>query len=171
MDPDSDAAVTVQPTVLYRWSARRMQPIVLLSVAVVFLVMMAVSYFVVHSMSAVKALATAAVAAIVSLVPTVLMRIEYRLTDRGIERRSQHKAKPKPFESLFRLDELDHVVPIGHGFKYVKVIDESRPFQRFWKRHLSDEFSGEIQVETADRKQVLAILAEKGVRVGSANSN
>jgi len=164
MDPDSDDVTTVQPAVLYQWSARKLQPVVLLYVALVFLVMMAVAHFVVHSRSAVTALATAAVAAIVPLVPAVLMRMEFRLTDQELERRPLTDQRPKPFERVVRLTEIDHVVPIRHGFKYFKAIDEPRPLHRFWKRHLSDRFSGEIHVEKADQHRVLAILAEEGVR-------
>ena len=77
------------PEVLYHWSARKLNPIVLLYVAAVFVVFILVAYFVLHSMTAVKALAMAAVASIIPLVPAVISRVEYRLNERVLERRPQ----------------------------------------------------------------------------------
>lgn len=171
MGSDFTDAADDQSKVLYQWSARKLHPIVLLCVAAIFVAMMALAYFVVHSTMAVKSLAIAAVAAIVPLVPAVLTRIEYRLTERKLEKRPLADTKPKPFESVFRFVELDHAVPVRRGFKYFKVLDEPNPIRRFWKAHVLDGFSGEVHVEAADLQRVLGLLAEYGVRTTSAKKD
>ena len=95
-----------KPEVYYYWSARKLNPIVLFYVATVFVAMMALSFFVLHSMTAVKALAMAAVASMVPLVPVVTSRVEYRLNERVLERRPQTDKKPKEFETVFHTVEL-----------------------------------------------------------------
>ena len=152
-----------EPEVLFQWSARKLNPIVLLYVATVFMVFILVAYFVLHSMSAVKALAMAAVASMVPLVPVVTSRVEYRLNERVLERRPQTDKKPKEFETVFQTDELSHVVPMRHGFKFYRPLDESNLLRRFWKLHVSDRYSGEVQVEKADRERVLGVLSDLGV--------
>jgi len=152
-----------EPEVLCHWSARKMKPIILLYVAAVFGALMVPSYFVLHSTTAVKALALAAVASIVPLIPAVVSRVEYRLTARGFEHRPLGKKEPGEFKSVFQLDELSHVVPMRHGFKFYKPLNESNPFRRFWKAHVSDAFSGEVHVETVDRERVLDELAQRGI--------
>lgn len=155
----------VDGTEVVSWSARKVQPIVLLWVAMVFLGFIGVSYFVLHSMTAVKALAITAVGVLVPLVPTVLQRVEYRFSEREIERRPLTEEEPKPYESVVQLDQLSHIVPLRHGFKYFKPLDEQNPLKRFWKLHVSDAFSGEVHVERADLPQVLDTLAQQGVSV------
>jgi hypothetical protein len=152
-----------QSGVLYQWSARRLQPVVIAYVAAVFVVFAALSYFVFHSMTAVKTLAMAAVAGIVSLVPAVLQRVEYRLTEVQLDRRTVAKDKAKGLEIVFRLDELNHIVPTGRGFKFYLQLNEPNPLRRFWKLHVSDEYSGDVHVETADRKCVMSTLERCGV--------
>jgi len=163
MESDPIAAADDHPEVVYQWSARKLQPIVLLYVAAVFAAMMALAYFVVHSMTAVKALAMTAVAAIVPLVPTVLMRVEYRLTERALDRRPLDKEKPRAYEEVFRLDQLSHIVPLRHGFKFYRPVTDTNPLRRFWKAHVSDEFSGEVHVEKADRERVFESLGRQGI--------
>ncbi len=148
---------------LYQWSARKLHPIVLLYVAVVIVAMMALAYFAFHSMTAVKALAMTAVAAIVPLVPTVLMRVEYRLTESALDHRPVNREKPTTFEELFRLDRLSHIVPMRCGFKFYKHLEEPNSLRRFWKTHFSDDFSGEVHVEKADRERVFESLARRGI--------
>jgi hypothetical protein len=152
-----------EPEVLFHWSARKVQPIVILYVAVVFIGFIAVSYFVLHSTTAVKALAMAAVGAIVPLVPAVMGRTEFRLDTQVLERRPKRDENPKDFETVFELGELSHIAPIRQGFKFYKPLDEAGPLRRFWKLHLSDEFSGEVQVESADREKVFGALSGLGV--------
>jgi hypothetical protein len=74
------------PEILDRWTARRVRPIVLLYIVAVFAAFIAVSIFVFHSPEAVKALVLAAVGALVASVPGVTGRVEYRLTETGIEK-------------------------------------------------------------------------------------
>ncbi len=163
MEPDSAAAADDRPEAPYQWSARKLQPVVLLYVAAIFVVMMGFAYFVAHSMTAVKALAMTAVVAIVPLVPTVLMRVEYRLAERALERRPVDKEKPKIFEEVFQLDQLSHIVPMKHGFKFYKHLEEPSPLRRFWKLHVSNEYSGEVHVEAVDRESVLENLDRRGI--------
>ena len=163
MGPDRTTASDDHPEVLFQWSARKVPPIVLLYVAIVFVAFIAVSYFGFHSMTAVKALAMAAVAGIIPLIPTVLQRVEYRFTEQRLDRRTVAKDKAKEFEVVFRLDELSHIVPVQRGFKFYRPLDESNVLRRFWKLHVSDEYSGEVYVEPADRERVMAILDQSGI--------
>ncbi len=163
MEPGSATAANDDPEVLYQWSARRMSPIVLLYVALVFVAFIAVSHFVFHSPTAVKTLAMTAVAVIVPLVPAVLGRDEYRITDGRLEHRSVNKEKPREFENVFELDQLSSIVPMRHGFKFYRPLNESNPFRRFWKTHVSDAYSGEVHVERADRERVAEILDRYGI--------
>jgi len=151
--------------ILLEWTARKMQPVVLIYVAAVFLVFIVVVVLVFDSMTAVKALALTAVAAIVPLVPSVLARVDYRLRGGLLEHRPHHDKDPKNYAAVVRLDELSHVKPMRHGFKYFKLLDESNPLLRFWKLELSDQYSGEVHVEPDDQNRVLTILADEGVTV------
>ena len=163
MEPNSAAAADDQSEVLFQWSARKLQPIVLLYVAAILVAMMLFSYFVVHSMAAVKALAMTAVASMVPLVPAVLSRVEYRITGQGLDRRPVSKEKPREFETVFELDQLSYIVPMRHGFKFYRPLNESNPLLRFWKAHVSDAYSGEVHVERANRERVLEILNRYGI--------
>jgi len=163
MEPDSASAANDDPDVLFQWSARKLQPIVLLYVAAILVAMMLFSYFVVHSMAAVKALAMTAVASLVPLVPAVLSRVEYRITGQRLGRRPVDKEKPQEFENVFELDQLSYIVPMRHGFKFYRPLNESNPFRRFWKHHVSDAYTGEVHVEKADRERVLEILDRYGI--------
>jgi len=142
-----------------------LQPIVLLGVVLVFLAFMGLSLFVFHSVAAVKALAATAVASLVAMVPAVLSRIEYRLTERELASRTLDPKKPKDFTGVFMLDELSHIVPTRHGFKYFKTLNDSSALRRLWQLHVSGAFSGEVHVETVDQKRVLGELARHGVSV------
>ena len=150
---------------LDQWSARRIRPIVMLYVVAVFAIFCAVAYFVVHSTEAVKALVVAAVAALGATVPGVMEKIEYRLGASGIEKRTVRTNEPREFESVFRWDELSHVSPMRHGFKYSKTMTETNALRRFWNTHLSDRFSGEVHVEKNDLKRVLEIVERQGVAI------
>jgi len=58
MHVETPASGSDRPVVLYHWSARKLQPVILVYVAAVFGVLMAGSYFLLHSPTAVKALAS-----------------------------------------------------------------------------------------------------------------
>ncbi len=146
-----------------RWSARRVRPVILLYVAAVFAAFMALAYFVFHSPAAVRALAIAAAGAIVATAPATLDKIEYQLTDLGLDKRNVRTKVPGPFTDVFRWHEVSHVVPMGHGFKYVKLLDEAHPLRRFWKTQISDRYSGEVHVAKPDLDRVLGAVARKGV--------
>lgn len=147
------------------WSARKVPPIVIFYVAGVFFGLILIAFFVFHSMTAVKALAMTAVGAMVPLVPTVLQKVEYRLADRVLEKRPLGDDKPPEFTGVFVADELSHIVPVNHGFKFYKPLYESNPLRRFWKLHVSDQYSGEVHVEKADQEKVFAVLRGRGVSV------
>ena len=158
MESSSDLA-----GVLDQWSARKLRPGVVFYVAAVFAAFMAMSQFLFHSPTAVKALAGGAVAAIVQLLLGVLNKVEYQLTESGLAKRPLKEKESPPFKDVFRWDELSYVVPMKHGFKYFKTVDEPNPFRRFWKAHLSDSASGEVHLEAEDRERVLGLLARKEV--------
>jgi hypothetical protein len=143
---------------LDRWTARKIPPIVVLYVVLVFVGFMLVSFFVFHSTEAVKALLIATVGAVAATVPGVIERVEYRATDAGIENRPVKKHQPREFETVFSWDELDRVVPMRHGFKYFKRMDEQGSLREFWNTHISDRYSGEVHVEREDLDRVLELV-------------
>lgn len=147
------------------WTARRVRPVVLLHVVAVFVGFMAAAYFVFHSPAAVKALFSAAIAGVASLVPSILSRVEYRLTETGLARRSLRGKRQAEFQDLFLWDQLSYVLPTGSGFKFYKRLDEPHPVRRFWKLHMASGCSGEVHVEPEDRPQVEGILAQRGVPI------
>lgn len=163
MAPASTESGREESTELDRWSARKVRPVIVLYVSVVFVAFMVLAHFVFHSPDAVKALLVAAVAAIIATLTSVFERVEYRATEEGLEKRSLKAKDPRPFTPVFRWDELNRVVPMRHGFKYVKVVAERRPFQRFWNRHVSDQYSGEVPVERQDLARVLAVVRQQGI--------
>jgi hypothetical protein len=151
--------------VLDRWSARKVQPIVILYLLGVFAAFIVASLFIFHSPEAVKALLIAAVGAVAATVPSVLSWVEYRATTSGIEKRTVDKHKPRDFEEVFRWDELSRVVPVKHGFKYSKKMIETKPLRRFWRLHISDRYAGEIQVEGQDLERVLGLVERQGIAI------
>jgi hypothetical protein len=164
---ETEAAETHNPgaPTLDRWIARKIQPAVVFYVAVVFAAFGLVALLVFHSPAAVKALFLAAIAAIAATIPGVMEKIEYRLTDSGIDRRSLNPKKPDEFQPVFSWDRLSRIVPMKHGFKYFTVMDETRPLRRFWKLHLSDRFSGEVHLETQDRDRILRTVEQHADQV------
>jgi hypothetical protein len=165
MDVDSAAANADEPVVLCHWTARTMEPIVLVWVALVFVAFIALSLFVFHSMSAVKALLAAAVASLVPMVPAVLNRVEYKLTERELTSRRLDPKNPRDYRRVFVLDELSHIVPTRCGFKFFNTLDEPSFLRRFWKTHISDAFSGEVHVAKEDQERVVGVLARQGIAV------
>lgn len=162
---DAPAQSPGEPAVLDHWSARKVQPIVVFYVIAVFAVFAVVAHFIFHSTEAVKALAIAALGAVAATVPGVMERVEYRLTESGVEKRSERKS-PGAFQEIFRWPELSRVAPTKHGFKYVKATDEPSPLRRFRRRHFSDGCSGEVHVEREDLERVLGSVERQGVPVG-----
>ena len=150
------------PEVVDRWTAPRLRWIVLLYIVLVFAVFMAISYFVLDSAAGVKALLLALLASVAATVPGILEKIEYRMTASGIEKRPLKKAAASEFMSAFRWDELSRVVPMRHGFKYFKKLDEKNALRRFWKLHFCDQYSGEVHVEHGDLARVLGHVEGHG---------
>ena len=94
-------------------------------------------------------------------------RVELR-TGTGLERRWLSLKKPGAFQEVFRWDDLSRIVPGKRGFKYYRVLSEPNPLRRFWKAHLSDEYSGEVHVEAADRERILRVLEARGAPSSAA---
>lgn len=155
--------MTDETRIVCQWTARRMQPVILLWVAGIFLGSILIALLVFHSVTGVRELAIAAVAVLVPLVPSVLSRVEYRLDEVGLEQRPVNERSPKEFAAVFRLEKLSHVKPVRHGFKFYRPVDETSRWRRFWKLHLSDAYSGEVHVDPTDRDRVLGALAGLGV--------
>jgi hypothetical protein len=163
MNVETEAAATHPEgaVILDRWIARKTRPVVVFYVALVFAAFGMVAFFALHSPAAVKALLLAAVGAIAATVATMAEKVEYRLTDLGIDKRPNNPDKPKPFNEVFRWDQLDRVVPMKHGFKYVTTIPGGNSLRRFWNLHISDRFSGEVHVEKRDRDRILRIVEQR----------
>lgn len=156
------------PSVLLAWSARKIHPRVLAYVALVFVAFMLFAHFVVHSPDAVFALAAAAVGSVVPLLPGVLNRTEFQFTEGGLRRktRKEQKREGGTYEEVFSWEELGHVVPQKHGFKFFKAFQSSGWFDAFWKLHISDRWSGEFQVEMEDQPRVREVLSSQSIPMG-----
>lgn len=155
----------------HTWSARNVRPVVAVWVVGVFVGFIALSHFVFHSTEAVKALLVTAVGAVGALVPSILTRLEYRLTDAGLARRRGSEKGSRELKVLFLWEELSHFVPTRTGFKYFKKMDEPNPLVRFFKLHISGDHSGEIHVEAEDLPRVRALIDARAVPVfGSGRS-
>lgn len=152
-------------TALDRWSARKVQPVVVLYVVVVFAAFVAAARFIFHTPEAVKALVMAAVGAVAATIPGVIGKVEYRATTSGVEQRKLDEKKPRQFEEAFRWDELSHIVPMRYGFKYYRTMHETTPVRRFWKLHVCDRFSGEIHLERHDLDRILGLVERQGVAI------
>lgn len=163
----SDAGVSADGAEYFetRWKARTMQPIIVLYVVAVFVILIAMSYFVFNSMTGVTSLAMVGFGTVVALLPGLLVRIEYRMTKTVLEKRTHNKKKPGTFKRVFQLDQLSHIVPLRHGFKYYKSLDEPNPLKRFWKNQISDAYSGEVHLEIKDRKRILDLLSGCGIKI------
>ena len=127
-------------------------------VAGVFVIFIAVSFFVFHSTAAVKALVAALAASFLGLLPGFLSKIEYRLTEKGLEKRAVTEKKTGDFKTVYSWDQLRYVIPINHGFKYYLQSPETNPLRAFWNRHISDTYSGDISAEKQDRDTIIGIL-------------
>lgn len=158
MDTSSTSVDTV---VLHQWIARKIRPVIAFGVVLVFLAFMTLAYFIFHSPEAVKALGMAALGSLGGVIASILTRSEFRLTHDGLDKRPYREKDPKEFETVFRWDELDHVVTTRNGFKFYKPISDTRAVGRWWKKWFSDAFSGEVQVESIDRETVGNILRER----------
>jgi hypothetical protein len=135
--------------------------VVALYVVGVFLVFTALAHFVFHSPEAVQALLLTCIASLAPLSPGILTRVEYRLTEEGLGKRTVSKKEGEGFQEVVRWDDVSRLVPTSSGFKFYKKVEEPQPLKRFYKRHLSGEASGEIQVEKDDRERVRAFLSAR----------
>ncbi len=152
-----------QPVEEFGWTARKAAPMTLVYVVSVFGVFMGFAYFVAGSPDGVGALLLAAVGAVSAMVPSLLTRTEYRMTESGVWRRTGRRKEPKEFEEIFSWRELDRLEETGSGFKYWKSLPESGPVLAFWRHHLTAEYSGELQLEKEDRPALSGILRGKGL--------
>ena len=146
--------------VMDRWTARKVRSIVLFYIVAVFTAFIVFSHFVFQSPEAVKALVLAAVGTLVATVPSVTGKVEYQLTESGIEKRTV-KEDPDEYHEIFSWVQLERVVPMRHGFKYFKYLDETNALRRFWKLHLSDEYSGEVHAERDDRDRIIGLVEQR----------
>lgn len=162
---DVEASGEDGATILDRWTARKVQPVVALYVVIVFAAFIAAAHFVAHSQETLKALVLVALGAVATTVPGMLMKDEYQATTSGIGRRTLNQKKPRQFEEVFLWDRLSRVVALRRGFKYYVEINEPSPFRRFWKAHLSDRFSGEIHVERPDLERILGVVEGQGITI------
>lgn len=149
----------------HTWSARSLRPAIAGYVAMVFCGFMAMAGFVFHSPGAVKTLFFTMIGSLASLVPSLFMRVEYRLTETGLAKRISSQNEPREFRELFRWDELSHLVPTRSGFKYFKELDETRGVARFFKLHFSGDHSGEFHVEPEDLPEVRSLVEQRTSRL------
>jgi hypothetical protein len=134
---------------------------VLFGVILVFAVFAALAHFVFHSPEAVKALGMAALGSLGGVIPGVINRHEFRLTQAGLDKRVFKENDPPDFQKVFAWGELDHVVRTRHGFKFYKPITDKRAIDRWWKKWFSSGYSGEFQVGNRDRPEVTEALRAK----------
>lgn len=156
-----------EPEILLQWTARKMQPSVILYVILIYIVFIGLAYFVFHSATAAKTLAFTLVGIIVPLVPSILKRIEYKLTGHDLMSRTKTPDDKEEYKPVFALDKLDYIVKIKHGFKFYLSIEEKNSSGRFWKKHISDKYAGEVHVETDDVQKVFDLISELGINVKS----
>lgn len=152
-------------TTLNCWSARRVRPVVVLYIVVVFAAFIVAAQFIFRTPEAVKALVMAAVGAVAATIPGVIGKVEYRATTSGVEQRKLDEKKPGQFEKTFCWSQLSHIVPMRHGFRYYRVMDETHPIRRFWKLHVCGHFSGEIHVERHDLDRILELVERRGIAI------
>lgn len=147
----------------YQWKARKIKPIILIYVGMIFFIFILISHFVFHSSEAVKALLITALGTIGPLSIAMFNRIEYKLTKEMLEHRPINQNKPSEFKTLFSLDQKINIKRAGSGLKYFLPLEESNPLKRFLKMNFSDKYSGEILIEKEDRKKVLDAFSELGI--------
>lgn len=147
----------------YRWTARKVRPIIALYVLGVFGGFMVMAQFVFQSPDAVKALFLAAIGGLVSLVPGLRAKYEYRLNESGVARRRVSEKEPGEFEDLFVWEDVSDFAPTSSGFKYMTKVEEAGPLLRFLKRHVLSGYSGEIQVEGGDKEWVRGLLNQRSL--------
>lgn len=145
------------------WLARTVQPVTAIYLTAVLGAFMVVAGFVFHSKEAVLALAALAGGELVMLAPSFLNRVEYLLTESGLQKRHHRPKDPPPFKEVFTWDELSHLTPTGAGFKFTKKFSETGALKRFYKLHVSGDYSGEFHVEPADRKRIEGLFRARGI--------
>lgn len=156
-------AIKENSKVLHHWSARKIHPSVLIYVVIIYFALIAIVYFGFNSRKVVITLAATLAGIILPLLPGVLKRIEYKLTAQTLEQRPLTPENTTEYKEVFKLNQLDHIVKIKHGFKFYLTIDEQKPFKLFWKKHLSDKFSGEVHVESGDIDRVIETVTKHGI--------
>jgi hypothetical protein len=150
------------PTVLHAWSARRIAPVMAVYVTGIFLGFMALAWFVFHSRDAVTALVTALLGSLATLGAGIVSRIDYRITETGLEKRPRIAQRSGEYREVFRWEELEEVVPTRRGFRFAKRMDEPHPLRRFWRRSIVEGNAGEVHCEGPERTRVLDLVARHG---------
>lgn len=151
-----------------RWLARPMKPsFVLPYLAVFFAALITLAVFLFNSIAGIMSLAVTAAGTSVALLADLAIRIEYRLSESGVEKRRVRQQNPVPFKEIFRFPDLDYIVPKRYGFKYYKKTDSTSPLRDSFKRRFSEELSGEVYLDDGDRERILAHLTERGVATKS----
>lgn len=163
MADQKQEAVIDGPEILLEWSARKVRPVVLVWLALIFLTCLVVAYFIARSKETITALLAAGATALGTTAPSVMNKVVYRATPDTLEKLPPGKKKKQEYVTVFRWDELSHVKPGKHTFKYFKRFEEPNAVKRFWKLHVSDAWSGEFHVEDGNREEVLALLERLGV--------
>lgn len=149
----------------WHWTARKMSPRVILYVAIVFIAFIVLAYWGFHSLTAVKTLVFTALAYILSVLPMVFGRVEYQLSTHKLESRQIKKQGSTPYKTLFKLEKVSHLVKSSDSLKYYLNFEEPNQFYRFFKKHFSDRYSGEIKVAPKDSAQIIAAFKGLGVVV------
>ena len=163
MNPDD-------PTIEHTWNARGLRTIIVLYVVAVFMGFIALAHFVFDSVEGVKALFLAAIGSVGALIPSILMRIEYQLTETGLAKRPFKAKQPREFEDVFSWDQLSHLIPTKSGFRFYRNTEGPSSFLRFFRRHLSSDYSGEFHVELEDRDRVRAIIDQHGIPISKPST-
>lgn len=150
---------------IHYWSVRKISPKILLLIAIVFLIFIAIAYFGFHSTNAVQALIYSALGSIVTLLPGVFTFLEYRLSKEKLEYRPIRKKSQKSYKTIFLVKELSHLVKTADGVKYYLKFSENNSIRRFWKKHISDKYSGEVKIPNNDTSKILDTFKNYGVSI------
>jgi len=156
---------TAAPEILHGWTARKLPAWIPVCVVAIFLGFMAFAWFGIHSRHAVRALAMSMFGVVVPLLPAVLVRVEYRLTGAGLERRMPAGGAKSAFRPVFRWDELEGVRAGRSGFGYrLNRGAGDAPADPPSRRRAAGS-AGEIPVPADQREAVHGVFAAMGIAI------